>query len=166
MFVRYITQVTIGSAIVETVRGVINNGSKKMPCSCSSWAEPDMKRLLFVDDEPGIRATLSVILQQHGFDVRVAASVSEALQTIETNDLDVLLSDMNIDEPGDGYRVVRAMRKVNPNSVAIILTGYPEFETAVQGIQEKIDDYLVKPADVDLLIARLEQRLAERNSHL
>ena len=73
---------------------------------------------------------------------------------------------MNIDEPGDGYRVVRAMRKVNPNSVAIILTGYPEFETAVQGIQEKIDDYLVKPADVDLLIARLEQRLAERDSHL
>lgn len=121
-----------------------------------------MKRLLFVDDEPGIRATLPIILQQRGFDVTVTASVLEAIQTIESRHFDALLSDMNIDEPGDGYRVVRAIRKVNPNSVVIILTGYPEFETAVKGIQQRIDDYLVKPADVDLLIMRLELLLSER----
>lgn len=121
-----------------------------------------MNRLLFVDDEPGIRATLPIILQQRGFDVTVAATVLEAIQTIESHHFDALLSDMNIDEPGDGYRVVRAIRKVNPNSVVIILTGYPEFETAVKGIQQKIDDYLVKPADVDLLIMRLELLLSER----
>src|SRR2546430_17701349 len=56
------------------------------------------KRLLFVDDEEGIRNTLPTILERRGFDVRVAASVPEALAEIRTHKFDVLLSDLNIGE--------------------------------------------------------------------
>ena len=94
------------------------------------------KRLLFVDDEEGIRSTLPTILERRGFDVRVAATVPEALSEIRTHEFDVLLSDLNIGEDGDGFSVIRAMRKAHPKCVAILLTGYPAFESALQAIHE------------------------------
>ena len=122
------------------------------------------KRLLFVDDEQSIRVTLSIILEQKGFDVSVAANVAEAVQKINHQTFDALLSDLNIDQPGDGFAVVRAMRQVNPHCVVVILTGYPAFESAVEGIHQQVDDYLTKPADVDVLVGVLKQKLAERGS--
>jgi two-component system response regulator RegA len=122
------------------------------------------KRILFVDDEDSIRLTLPLVLQQRGFEVKVAGSVAEAVAKIKSNTFDVLLSDLNIGEAGDGFAVVRAIREVNAQCVAIILTGYPGFETAVEGIHHDIDDYVVKPADIDVLVATVEQRLAARGS--
>ena len=43
---------------------------------------------------------------------------------------DVLLSDLNIGQPGDGFTVVSAMRRVQPKAATFILTGYPDFDTA------------------------------------
>jgi two-component system response regulator RegA len=120
------------------------------------------KRLLFVDDEEGIRTTLPAILQRRGFDVRVAASVAEALSEIRTHKFDVLLSDLNIGEDGNGFTVIRAMRKAQPNCVAILLTGYPAFDTAVQAIDDEVDGYLVKPADINSLVSTIERRLRTR----
>jgi DNA-binding NtrC family response regulator len=120
------------------------------------------KRLLFVDDEEGIRTTLPEILQRRGFDVRVAASVAEALSEIRTHKFDVLLSDLNIGEDGNGFTVIRAMRKAHPNCVAILLTGYPAFDTAVQAIDDEVDGYLVKPADINSLVSTIERRLRTR----
>src|SRR5437588_5017334 len=120
------------------------------------------RRLLFVDDEEGIRTTLPTILERRGFDVRVAASVPEALSEIKTYKFDVLLSDLNIGEDGDGFTVIRAMRKAQPKCVAILLTGYPAFETAVQAIEDQLDGYLVKPADLDSLVSLIERKLRAR----
>jgi DNA-binding NtrC family response regulator len=127
-------------------------------------AQPQGKRILFVDDEDSIRLTLPLVLQQRGFEVKVAGSVAEAVAKIKSNTFDVLLSDLNIGEAGDGFAVVRAIREVNAQCVAIILTGYPGFESAVEGIHHDIDDYVVKPADIDVLVATVEQRLAARGS--
>jgi DNA-binding response OmpR family regulator len=123
---------------------------------------PPRKRLLFVDDEPGIRNTLPEILRRYGFKVSVAGTVAEALELIRRHDFDLLLCDLNIDREGDGYEVVRAMREVNPSCVVIVLTGYPGLETAIEGIRLSIDDYIVKPAKADTLVAQLAERLAAR----
>jgi DNA-binding NtrC family response regulator len=88
-------------------------------------------RLLFVDDEPSIRATLAAILKMRGFEVTTAATVSEALQYIARQTFDVLVSDLNIGEAGDGFTVVSAMRRTQPSAATFILTGYPAFETAL-----------------------------------
>src|SRR6266566_3765221 len=122
------------------------------------------KRLLFVDDEEGIRLTLPLLLQARGFNVRVAASVPEALSEIRTHEFDVLLSDLNIGEDGDGFAVVRAMRKAHPTCVNILLTGYPAFESAVQAIEDEVDDYFVKPANLDSLISTIERKIRVRQS--
>jgi len=120
------------------------------------------KRLLFVDDEEGIRATLPILLQERGFEVRIAASVPEALSEIRTHQFDGLLSDLNIGEDGDGFTVGQAMRKAHPNCVTVLLTGYPAFESAVQAIHNEVHDYFVKPADLDPLISAIERKLRSR----
>jgi len=122
-------------------------------------------RILFVDDEAGIRLTLGPILEKHGFAVVTAASVSEALARINHETFDVLLSDLNIGQPGDGFTVVSAMRRVQPEACTFILTGYPDFETALQAIRNQVDDYLLKPTDVPTLLQAIEHKLTSRRPH-
>jgi CheY-like chemotaxis protein len=117
------------------------------------------KRVLFVDDEPSIRATLPVILRKHGFEVTVAGSVQESLDKIRNQEFDLLLCDLNIDREGDGFKVVRAMRETNPLCVAIIITGYPTLESAIEGIHHALDDYVLKPTNTSTLVAMMGERL-------
>ncbi len=119
-------------------------------------------RVLFVDDEPSIRMTLPVILELHGYEVTVCATVTEALQEMQHQKFDVLLSDLNIGQPGDGFTVVSAMRRTQPQAVTLIITGYPGFETALQAIRSQVDDYIVKPASAPRLIELLQQKLADK----
>lgn len=122
-------------------------------------------RLLFVDDEAGLRLTLPEILKSHGFDVRVAASVAEALAEITTQSFDVLISDLNIGQPGDGFTVVSAMRRTQPDCVNFIVTGFPAFESALAALQSQVDDYLVKPARIDQLVNLIQEKLRLRQPH-
>lgn len=119
-------------------------------------------RVLFVDDEAGIRETLKPILEHHGFVVTTSATVFDALEHINHATFDVLLSDLNIGQPGDGFTVVSAMRRVQPEAATFILTGYPDFDTALQAIRSQVDDYLLKPADVPTLIHTIQRRLENR----
>jgi DNA-binding NtrC family response regulator len=121
--------------------------------------------MLFVDDEPSIRLTLPAILRMHGHTVEVAASVSEALAAIQSRKFDVLISDLNIGNPGDGFTVVSAMRRTQPECVTLILTGYPGFESALQAIRSQVDDYLVKPTQVERLVQTIERRISNRTPH-
>ena len=115
-------------------------------------------RILFADDEPGIRMTLPLILAQEGFEVSVAATVAEALALINRDQFDVLLADLNIGESGDGFTLISAMRRVQPEAITLILTGYPDFETALQAIRSQVDDYLTKPADVKQLVETIKKK--------
>src|ERR1051325_1652230 len=117
------------------------------------------KRILFVDDEPSLRATLPIVLKQNGFEVQAAATVGEAIHAISTQQFDVLISDLNIGQPGDGFTVVSAMRRTQPEATTFILTGYPAFETALEAIRQQVDDYLVKPADIETLVSKIRQKL-------
>jgi DNA-binding response OmpR family regulator len=120
--------------------------------------------ILFVDDEPGIRMTLPAILDGFQFKVSVAATVPEALHLIATQKFDVLISDLNIGQPGDGFTVVSAMRRTQPTAATFILTGYPAFESALEAIRQQVDDYLIKPADIQSLVERIRQSLSSPRS--
>ena len=119
-------------------------------------------RMLFVDDEPSIRLTLPPILEESGFEIRVADSVQSALKEISSHKFDVLLSDLNIGEPRDGFSVVKAARAANPRCVAILLTGYPDLDSEMESIKKELDGYMVKPADIENLLKTIEQKLAAR----
>ena len=116
-------------------------------------------RVLFVDDEAGIRLTLPAILEHEGFVVSVTASVPEALEIMNHQAFDVLLTDLNIGAPADGFILVSAMRKIQPGAATFILTGYPDFQTALEAIRKQVDDYFVKPADIPTLVSTLKEKI-------
>ena len=122
-------------------------------------------RILFVDDEEMIRLTLPPILEQHGFAVTVTATVPQALAKITSEAFDVLIADLNVGQPGDGFTVVSAMRRTQPKCINFILTGYPAFETALEAIRQQVDDYVVKPTDIERLVQSIQDKLRQPKSH-
>jgi len=120
-------------------------------------------RVLFVDDECNLRLTLPPILRLHGFEVRAAATVAEALAEITTHSFDILISDLNIGEAGDGFTVVSAMHRTQPDCINLIITGFPAFESALAAIQRQVDGYLIKPACVEHLIAMIQEKTLSRS---
>lgn len=119
-------------------------------------------RVLFVDDEETIRLTLPPILEAQGFAVVATATVAEALAQITSKHFDVLIADLNVGQPGDGFTVVSAMRRTQPNCVNFILTGYPAFETALEAIRNQVDDYLVKPIEIESLVESVTNKVKAR----
>jgi ActR/RegA family two-component response regulator len=122
----------------------------------------DGAHILFVDDEEGVRLTLAPLLESRGFRVTCAATVQDALTLITKSKFDVLLADLNIGQPGDGFTVVSAMRRTHPETVTLILTGYPDFQSALQAIRQQVDDFLTKPTEISLLVETIKSKLANR----
>jgi DNA-binding response OmpR family regulator len=122
----------------------------------------DETRILFVDDEPALRDMWRAILGAQGFDVTTAANVPEALSRITSEKFQVLIADLNIGEPGDGFTVVSAMRRMQPEAVTLILTGYPAFQAALRAIHEQVDDFLVKPTEPKIVVELIRRNLARQ----
>ena len=112
-------------------------------------------KILCVDDDRAVLKSLESVLLYSGFKVSAVASVPEALELIGKECFDVLLADLNIGQPGDGFTVVSAMRRVQPNACTFILTGYPDIESAIQAIRSQVDDYFSKPFKVEELLAAI-----------
>jgi DNA-binding NtrC family response regulator len=125
----------------------------------------EKRKLLLVDDEAGIRLTLGTILQMRGFEVKTAATVGEALTAIQEEQYDVLVSDLNIGQPYDGFMIASAMRRIQPKVATVMITGYPAFEDALASIRQQIDDYLIKPTDVEALVKCIEEKLQSRQQY-
>jgi len=121
-------------------------------------------RVLLVDDDEMVSSTLSTVLDREGFKTTVATSVAQALKYISSETFDVLLSDLHMPGAGDGLTVVSAMRHANPKSVTILLSAFPEMNAAAHAILMQADEILVKPMDVDTLLAIIKQRLATDSS--
>ena len=117
-------------------------------------------KLLLVDDDDVVLYTLSKVLEQRGFEIDTAGSVSEALRHITTQTYDVLLSDLHMPGPGDGLTVVSAMRHANPKAITVLLSAYPDTDAGARAIAQQADEILIKPMDVSVLLKVIEQRLA------
>ena len=122
-------------------------------------------KILFLDDEESIRLTLGMYLEDEGFSVTTAGTVPEALKLITQQPYDVLIADLNVGHPGDGFTVVSAMRRIHPKAVTFILTGYPAFETALEAIRLQVDDYIIKPTDNDALVEKIQEKLSQPTPH-
>jgi DNA-binding response OmpR family regulator len=116
-------------------------------------------KVLLVDDNEAIRSSLTWLLEHHGFEVVAAANVNEALNLINTQKFDVLLSDLHMPNPGDGLTVVSAMRNSNPRAVTLIFSGYPDMKEAASAILLQADEILVKPMNPETLIQIIRDRL-------
>jgi len=116
--------------------------------------------ILIVDDEENLRMTLSRILVKSGFNVTTASSGEEALRLIQAGAFELAFIDLLM--PGIGGLVLLAeMRKLYPEMPVLILTAHATLDSAIEAVRQGARDYLVKPADPQLLIARVKSILEE-----
>jgi len=113
---------------------------------------------LLVDDDDAIRDVMSLTLEHKGFQVVTAASVTEALKHIATESFDVLITDLNMPNAGDGFTVVTAMRHSQPEALTLLVSGFPDVPRAMAAISLEADEIIVKPFDVGKLAGLVRER--------
>jgi DNA-binding NtrC family response regulator len=121
-------------------------------------------RVLFVDDDESILLTLPRILEKNGWEIVTAKSFQEAVFKIHSVSFDLLLTDMNIDEEGDGLLVIAEMRRRQPDCLNFVMTGYPRFEPMLKAIAPPLQKYFFKPVELNDLISSLKEYLDKRKT--
>jgi ActR/RegA family two-component response regulator len=105
---------------------------------------------------------MDATLQRKGFEVVAAASVTEALRYIASESFDVLITDLHMPNPGDGFTVVTAMRHSQPNALTMLVSGYPDVQSSMAAILMEADEIMVKPFAIEKLIDLLRERMLNR----
>ena len=124
--------------------------------------------VLLVDDEAPFLATLSKRIAKRELKVASALSGQEALDTLKTGDgasnFDVVILDVKM--PGmDGLETLAAIKLKHPNLEVIMLTGHATVESAIEGMKAGTFDYLMKPCDIDLLLAKIDRAVVKKREH-
>jgi DNA-binding NtrC family response regulator len=119
-------------------------------------------RVLLVDDDEAIRDMMSATLEMKGFDVVTAANVTEALKLIITESFDVLITDLHMPNPSDGFAVVTAMRHAHPAALTLLVSGYPDVKSAMDAILLQADEIIVKPFEAGKLAEMVHEKLLTR----
>jgi DNA-binding response OmpR family regulator len=125
-------------------------------------ALPEAHKVLLVDDDDAVREVMTETLERKGFQVVAAASVTEALRHITTESFDVLLTDLHMPNPSDGFTVVTAMRHSQPDALTLLVSGYPDVERAMAAILLEVDEIIVKPFEVGKLVDLVRERTLNR----
>lgn len=116
-----------------------------------------MEKILVVDDEDTTLDLISFLLQHNGYEVITATRAEEGLRKAYRNQPDLVLLDIMMPDM-DGWEVCRRLRELSDVPI-IFLTARTEPEDIVRGLKMGADDYIVKPYDNDVLIARIEAML-------
>ncbi|MGD8985076.1 MAG: response regulator [Desulfobacteraceae bacterium] len=120
------------------------------------------EKILLVDDEEGIRKVLGISLSDSGYQVFTAKSGEEALSIFKAQDPPIVLTDIKM--PGmDGIELLQRMKKENPDSEVIMITGHGDMELAIQSLKHEATDFITKPINDDALEIALK-RAKERIS--
>ena len=109
-----------------------------------------MKSVLVVDDEPGIRMALQANFERAGWNVQTAAGAIEAAEKIKRSRFPLVVTDIRMPD-GDGLRLMRAAKAVDASTAVILITAFATVSQAVQAMQNGACDYLTKPFSFDQL---------------
>jgi len=107
-----------------------------------------MASILVVDDEPGIREFLQIMLEREGYEVSSVANGREAINLFRKKNYNVVLADIRMPKV-DGFEVLNRIKEISPETSVIMITAYASFESAVKSMKEGAYDYITKPFNVD-----------------
>lgn len=109
---------------------------------------PEDRSLIIVDDDRAFLQRMVRAMEQRGFAVRSAVTVSEGIDLVRQSAPAFAVIDLRL-EDGNGLDVIAELTRVRPNARIIVLTGYGNIATAVTAVKLGAVDYLAKPADAD-----------------
>lgn len=116
--------------------------------------EPEMFKVLVVEDDRELNRTVCAWLGQNGFEPVGCLSANEAYDAMYGNMFDIIVSDIMM--PGtDGFELAKTIRELNQNIPILFMTARDDMASKQRGFRIGIDDYMVKPVDLDELVLRM-----------
>ncbi|MCX8150960.1 MAG: response regulator [Candidatus Bathyarchaeota archaeon] len=123
----------------------------------------EQARILVIDDDENITQVVAAILKDKGYSVDVASSGSEAIIKSETNHYDLMLIDIRLPDM-EGTELLSRIRDTTPKIRKIIVTGYPTLQNAVTALNKNADAYIMKPFDVEKMLATISEQLKKQKA--
>ncbi len=118
--------------------------------------------ILIVDDEEGIRHGLENLFRREGFAVHCAAGFEAATAAAARHPLDVALVDIRLKGDRNGLELLKELKRVEPDLVVIVITGFGSIDTAVSSLKGGAADYFLKPIDNTKLLDAVRKGLTMR----
>lgn len=122
-------------------------------------------RILVVDDDEGIRKTLSAILQDEGYEVDTAESGKEAILKSNAGFYNLALIDVRLLDM-EGTELLTRIKDTVPRMRKIIITGYPTIHNAMEAVNRNADAYLIKPFDMGKLLFVIKDQLRKQEEEM
>jgi len=114
-----------------------------------------MFKILVVEDEKDLNRTMCSFLKRCGYEAVGALNANEAYDEMYGQIFDLIISDIMM--PGiDGYEFARTVRELNQEIPILFVTAKDDFESKRKGFRAGIDDYMVKPVDLEEMVLRIE----------
>src|SRR3954471_22525401 len=128
-----------------------------------------MSKVLVVDDQEAVRMAIKLLLELNEVPVLTAATPEEAFGLIRTDDIGVVLQDMNFSQDQtsgkEGTELFRTIRKLDPDLPVLLMTAWASLESAVGLVKEGAADYFTKPWDDGKLVRGVQNLLQLRRLH-
>jgi len=118
--------------------------------------------ILVVDDELLIRDLIYDFFNEREWDVTIVDNGEKALRAFENGDFNVVLTDLKMPEM-DGATLIDRMKEVKPDQPIVVVTGYPSVDSAIRALQQRVDDYIVKPFSMPKLFKSVERAASRSN---
>jgi CheY-like chemotaxis protein len=114
-------------------------------------------KVLLVDNDDTDLSLTRKSLEAQSCEVVSATCLTEAFRQISSQRFDVLITDLHMPEPGDGFAVVTAMRHIQPNALTLVVSDFPDVQKAMNAILLQADEVLVKPFDAERLAGLMDE---------
>lgn len=115
-------------------------------------------KILIIDDDEGMRGTLSEIFEGEGYIAVGVGRGEEAVKTISENFYNLLLIDIKLPDMS-GIELLEHAKKISPDTVAILITGYASIDTSVKALNLGAEAYIIKPLNIDEVKMSIRQAL-------
>ncbi len=113
-------------------------------------------RVLVIDDDPSICKTVGLLLEDHGYSPRTFTSADEALEAADEESFQIALIDLRMPEM-DGAEVVEKLKAIDERMSCIVMTAYPDLDSATETMRRGSCDYIAKPFKQEELVASVDR---------
>jgi two-component system NtrC family response regulator len=120
-----------------------------------------LAKILVVDDEDAQRQVINDVLVRARYEVAQAGGRTEAVTQIEKDRLDLIITDLKMDD-GTGIDVLREAKRLSPETEVIVMTAYGSIENAVEAMRQGAYDYITKPFDRDVLLVSVQKAIEHK----
>ena len=122
------------------------------------------RKVLIVDDEPGIRQALGQLLEFEGYEVRSADNATDGITQYQSWRPHLVFMDVKM-AGIDGLEALKRLREIDPSAVVVMISGHATIQTAVEATQRGAYDILEKPLDTDRILVTLRNALSHLDLH-